>query len=73
MNYLPEEYEDWTEEEKRKFLVDELEKVGEDPDDILDLETEELEEMYNVEMDALDSIEDSMYPNGRDYDAENWD
>ena len=72
-DYLPEDYDCWDEEEKRKFLVDALVEGGQDVDELYELDTEDLEDMYNEYQQELEDAEYSMYPNGRDYDAEDFD
>ena len=73
MEYLPEDYEFWTEDEQREFLLNELTEAGQDSDMLNDMELSELEQEYINHMSEIEATEEFMYPNGRDYDAEDFD
>lgn len=51
------------------LLVD---SYGEDEDEVRDLSTSDLEDMVR-DHEEEENDEDAMYPNGRDYDSEDFD
>lgn len=73
MDYFPEDYEYWTDEEKCEYLTSKLVESGHDVNDVNAMDLDELEEEFNNYMSELDAAEDLLYPNGRDYDAEDFD
>lgn len=64
---------DFEKDENKKFMLEEMENNCWDADLDDDATYEEIEEAYNEMLKEFESAEDAMYPNGRDYDAEDFD
>lgn len=64
---------DFEKEENKKAMLEEMKRVGWESDLDENASYEEVEEAFNEMQEELDAAEDAMYPNGRDYDAENLD
>lgn len=63
---------DFEKEENKKFMLKEMEDNCWETELDENSSYEEVEEEYNEMKDELEYAEDIMYPNGRDYDAEDF-
>ena len=62
-------------ETEKLEMLQEIILSGYEPEEELneDSSYEEVEEAYNAMLKEFEAVEDAMYPNGRDYDAEDFD
>lgn len=60
-------------EEEKRFMLEKLHEQNEGEDLNIESTYEEIESEYNEMLDNLEGAAYDMYPNGRDYDAENFD
>lgn len=60
-------------EENKKFMLEEMKNNCWETDRDENSSYEEIAEAYKEMKEEFEAIEDAMYPNGRDYDAEDFD
>lgn len=60
-------------EEEKRFMLEKLHEQNEGEELNIESTYEEIESEYNEMLDNLEGAVCDMYPNGRDYDAENFD
>lgn len=64
---------DFEKEENKRLMLEEMNNNNWETELDNDSSYEEVEEAYNEMKEEYEAAEDAMYPNGRDYDAENLD
>lgn len=65
--------DEFEKEEEKLRMLELMERNGWETETDSDSSYEEVEKDFREMVDELDAAEDDMYPNGRDYDAENFD
>lgn len=65
--------DDLEKEEEKLRMLEEMEHNNWETETDEDSSYEEVEKDYKEMLEEFEAAEDDMYPNGRDYDAENFD
>lgn len=64
---------EYEKEENKEIMLKEMRNNNWETDVNENSSYEEIEEAYDEMLEEYDAAEDAMYPNGRDYDAEDFD
>lgn len=59
--------------ENKRIMLEEMKNNGWETDVDINSSYDKVEEAFNEMKNEYESAEDAMYPNGRDWDAENYD